>query len=135
MRRIMFIALLLLTGCATAPTQTNNVCAVFDQRDGFFNNWYKQAKGAEDGIWRAGSHPHGDDLYGIRFSGPGQTAAYKTVWLYSLDTAIHRLWVFPGTGWNMGGLPARNRPLDGPAYRLSATLFVSLAGTMRGATR
>ena len=47
MRRIMFIALLLLTGCATAPTQTNNVCAVFDQRDGFFNNWYNQAKSVE----------------------------------------------------------------------------------------
>ncbi len=47
MRRAMILALLLLTGCATAPTQTNNVCAVFDQKDGFFNNWYKDAKSVE----------------------------------------------------------------------------------------
>lgn len=47
MRRIMMIPLLLLAGCASAPTQTSNVCAVFDQKDGFFNNWYSYAKGAE----------------------------------------------------------------------------------------
>lgn len=46
--RIVVLALLLaLTGCATAPSQINNVCAVFDQRDGWFNNWYSAAKATE----------------------------------------------------------------------------------------
>lgn len=50
MKRIVFLVALVavLGGCASkAPTHTNNVCAVFDQKDGFFNNWEKSAKKAE----------------------------------------------------------------------------------------
>lgn len=39
--------LVLLASCATPPSRINNVCAVFDQRDGFFNDWYSAAKRAE----------------------------------------------------------------------------------------
>ncbi|MHC5306298.1 transglycosylase SLT domain-containing protein [Bartonella sp. LJL80] len=50
MKRILFLVALvvMLGGCATKPpTRTNNVCAVLDQKDGFFNNWEKAAKKAE----------------------------------------------------------------------------------------
>jgi hypothetical protein len=40
-------ALLALSACATAPAHINNVCAVFDQQDGWFNNWQSEAKRAE----------------------------------------------------------------------------------------
>ncbi|AAL51966.1 MULTISPECIES: transglycosylase SLT domain-containing protein [Brucella] len=44
MKRVLFlVALLTLGGCATAPRQVNNVCAVFDQRGGWFNNWQTAA--------------------------------------------------------------------------------------------
>lgn len=42
------VALLLLAGCASKPpSQINNACAIFDQRGGFINNWYRAAKAAE----------------------------------------------------------------------------------------
>lgn len=37
----------ILSGCAGTPTNTDNVCSVFDQRGGWFNNWYKYAKNTE----------------------------------------------------------------------------------------
>lgn len=44
MTRVLFIvALAILSGCATAPRQISNVCAVFDQRDGWINNWQSDA--------------------------------------------------------------------------------------------
>ena len=41
------VALLALSACATAPRHINDVCAVFDQRDGWFDNWQRSAKRAE----------------------------------------------------------------------------------------
>lgn len=35
--------LLALTGCASAPTHINDVCAVFEQNDGWFSNWQTTA--------------------------------------------------------------------------------------------
>ena len=43
----LLLAALTLSGCAGTPTNTDNVCAVFDQRGGWFNNWYKYAKNTE----------------------------------------------------------------------------------------
>lgn len=37
-------ALALLAGCASQPTRINDVCAVFEQRDGFLNNWRSSAE-------------------------------------------------------------------------------------------
>ncbi len=39
--------ILALGGCASAPSRINNVCAVFEQRDGWFDNWYVAAKQTE----------------------------------------------------------------------------------------
>ncbi len=36
-----------LSACATAPSRINDVCAVFDQRDGWFNNWRSAAERTE----------------------------------------------------------------------------------------
>ncbi len=49
MRIAFFIALMMcaLTACATAPSRITNACAIFDQKDGLFNNWARQAKAAE----------------------------------------------------------------------------------------
>lgn len=41
------VALLALSACATAPRHINDVCAVFDQRDGWFDNWQRSARRAE----------------------------------------------------------------------------------------
>lgn len=49
MRNAFFIALMAvtLTACASAPSRVTNACAIFEQRDGLFNNWSKQAKAVE----------------------------------------------------------------------------------------
>nr|WP_274424485.1 transglycosylase SLT domain-containing protein [Chelativorans sp. YIM 93263] len=39
--------LLILAGCASKPSNINNVCSVFNQKDGWFNNWHSAAKSAE----------------------------------------------------------------------------------------
>jgi hypothetical protein len=41
------LALLALSACATAPRHINDICAVFDQRDGWMDNWQAAAKRAE----------------------------------------------------------------------------------------
>jgi len=46
-RALYLVALLLLGSCASAPSRINDVCAVFDQRDGWFNSWYGAAKKTE----------------------------------------------------------------------------------------
>lgn len=38
---------LLLAGCASAPSQTGNVCAVFSEKNGWFDNWHRAAKRTE----------------------------------------------------------------------------------------
>lgn len=35
---------LALSACATPPRHINNICTVFDQRDGLFNNWQSAAE-------------------------------------------------------------------------------------------
>jgi hypothetical protein len=46
-RVLAVAALLALSACATAPRHINDVCAVFDQRDGWFNNWRSAAERTE----------------------------------------------------------------------------------------
>ncbi|KQV32073.1 hypothetical protein ASC97_00235 [Rhizobium sp. Root1203] len=47
-RTLLVLGLLaLVAGCATAPRQTRNICAVFEQRDGLFTNWQRAAERAE----------------------------------------------------------------------------------------
>ncbi|MDQ0457075.1 transglycosylase SLT domain-containing protein [Rhizobium paknamense] len=48
MRKILVIALLLaLASCARPPSQIRNACAIFDQRDGMFENWKRAARSTE----------------------------------------------------------------------------------------
>ena len=46
-RVVTVASLLALSACASTPSQINNVCAVFDQQDGWFNNWHAAAKRSE----------------------------------------------------------------------------------------
>ncbi|MCV0397461.1 MAG: transglycosylase SLT domain-containing protein [Rhizobiaceae bacterium] len=41
------VALLGVSACASQPSQINDVCAVFSQRDGWINNWQSAARRAE----------------------------------------------------------------------------------------
>ncbi|MHB0951723.1 MAG: transglycosylase SLT domain-containing protein [Allorhizobium sp.] len=44
MRGVLIVGLLLaLTACAKPPSETRNACAIFEQRDGLFNNWRRAA--------------------------------------------------------------------------------------------
>ncbi len=49
MRTAVLVLLLMLplASCATAPHHINDVCSVFNQRDGWFNNWHSAARRAE----------------------------------------------------------------------------------------
>jgi hypothetical protein len=48
MRIVLMLGLLVaLAGCATAPAQPSNVCAVFSEKGGWFNNWHRHAKRTE----------------------------------------------------------------------------------------
>lgn len=47
MRAVFVVLMLVLGGCATAPSGTGNACSIFSQKDGWFNNWYRQAKSVE----------------------------------------------------------------------------------------
>ena len=44
----VLLALLMVTGCASVPpSQTNDVCVIFDEKGGLLNNWYRYASRAE----------------------------------------------------------------------------------------
>lgn len=43
---VILLLTLLLAGCATAPSRITNACAIFDEKDGLFDNWRRQAHSA-----------------------------------------------------------------------------------------
>lgn len=43
----VFLLALFLAGCASQPANINNACAIFDEKGGWFNNWYRQARKVE----------------------------------------------------------------------------------------
>ena len=68
LRKIVPIGLMAaLAGCASAPEQINDVCAVFGQNAGFVNNWHSSAKDTET---KYGPRPgaNGDDSQGVGLS-------------------------------------------------------------------
>lgn len=44
MRKLLLVSILLFAGCASAPKQVSNACAIFDEKDGWFNSWHEAAK-------------------------------------------------------------------------------------------
>ncbi|MEO4000248.1 hypothetical protein [Mesorhizobium sp. CAU 1732] len=46
-RVLAVLALLVLAACASPPSRINNICSVFEQQNGFFNNWHSAAKRTE----------------------------------------------------------------------------------------
>jgi len=46
-RIVSIVLVLALAGCATAPSRINDICAVFEQRDGWLDNWQTSAKRTE----------------------------------------------------------------------------------------
>ena len=51
-RLLPLVAVLALSGCASAPKNTANTCAIFEQREGLFTNWRRDAErvSAEFGV-------------------------------------------------------------------------------------
>lgn len=47
MKKFILIFAVFLAGCASAPKSVNNACAIFDQRNGWVTNWYKDAQTAQ----------------------------------------------------------------------------------------
>jgi hypothetical protein len=52
LRLLPILAVLALAGCASAPKNTGNSCAIFEQRDGLFTDWRRDAErvSAEFGV-------------------------------------------------------------------------------------
>lgn len=46
-RTLILIVLVVISGCATQPSNIKNACIIFEENGGWFNNWYKQAKKVE----------------------------------------------------------------------------------------
>lgn len=46
-RIVPVVFVLALSACATPPRHINNICTVFEQRDGLFNNWQRAAERTE----------------------------------------------------------------------------------------
>jgi hypothetical protein len=45
--KIIPIAALALSACATPPNHINDICAIFDQNNGWFSNWHSAAQRTE----------------------------------------------------------------------------------------
>lgn len=50
MTRLLLVLLaLLMAGCATRPpSNPENICAIFEEKDGWFEDWFEDAEAAED---------------------------------------------------------------------------------------
>ncbi|MEE4251079.1 MAG: hypothetical protein V2I38_10860, partial [Alcanivoracaceae bacterium] len=38
---------MLLAACASQPSNVHDVCAIYDEKGGLFNNWYRYSKRVE----------------------------------------------------------------------------------------
>lgn len=55
MRYLLLASLLVLSACASQPRDVSNICAIYDEKGGLFNNWYRYSKRAYK---RYGIPPH-----------------------------------------------------------------------------
>lgn len=42
------LVLVMLAGCASQPSNINDACTIYDERGGWFNNWYKATQRAQE---------------------------------------------------------------------------------------
>ena len=47
-RLLLILALVLVAGCASPPSNTRDACVIFDEKGGLFNNWYRLASRVEN---------------------------------------------------------------------------------------
>ncbi|MGB1222012.1 MAG: transglycosylase SLT domain-containing protein [Alcanivoracaceae bacterium] len=45
--KVLLLALVMLSGCASVPSDINDACVIFDENGGWINNWHKQSKKVE----------------------------------------------------------------------------------------
>lgn len=49
MRALLVLLAVLMAGCATRPpSNPENICAIFEEKDGWFEDWFEDAEAAED---------------------------------------------------------------------------------------
>ncbi len=49
MRVLLVLLAVLMAGCATRPpSNPENICAIFEEKDGWFEDWFEDAEAAED---------------------------------------------------------------------------------------
>lgn len=49
MRALLVLLVVLMAGCATRPpSNPENICAIFEEKDGWFEDWFEDAEAAED---------------------------------------------------------------------------------------
>jgi len=47
-RVLLLVGMILaLVGCASQPSNVNNICTIYDEKGGLFNNWYRYGKKVE----------------------------------------------------------------------------------------
>src|SRR5690606_24779074 len=46
-RLLILILSASLWGCASQPSNVNDICAIYDEKGGLFNNWYRYSKKVE----------------------------------------------------------------------------------------
>ena len=108
-RVVAVLLMLTLSACATAPENINNICAVFDQRDGWFNDWQSGADARRAQIRRAGAGPDGDAAQGIGLPEQRQAAAHQAAGFHPMEASLYRLWLFAGARRHLGAISARDR--------------------------
>lgn len=47
MRLLLLSLLVLLSACASQPSNIDNACVIYDEKGGLFNNWYRYSKRVE----------------------------------------------------------------------------------------
>ncbi len=165
MRIALVIAFALVVGaCATPPpSHTANVCAIFSEKGGLFNNWYRVAKSTErefgvpvpilmatiktESNFRANARPPRQKLFGVipwkrASSAYGYSQALDGTWDWyrrATGRTSARRTSFSDSihfvGWYHYQSHRRNRVALNDAYRLYLNYYAGHAGFKRGVWR
>ena len=98
MTRLMTLLLMtmLLSACASQPSNVHDICAIYDEKGGWFNNWYRYGKKVEKEF---GVPPHvtmatiwKESTFQARVKPPRK----KISRFYSRSTPVRCLWLSAG---------------------------------------